>query len=43
VKHQQKTRDLKLKFFCSLNYKSPRVFRGFEQLSSLFWRQVMAI
>ena len=42
-KHQQKTRDLKLKFFCSLNYKSSRVFRGFEQLSSSFWQRVTAI
>ena len=43
-KHQQKTRNLKLKnFFCSLNYKSSRVFWGLEQLSSLFWRRVMAI
>jgi len=43
-KHQQKTRDLKLKiFFCSLNYKSTRVFWGLEQLYSLFWRRVMAI
>ena len=42
-KHQQKTRDLKLKFFFSLIYKSSRVFEGLEQLSSLFWRRVMTI
>ena len=30
-------------FFCSLSYKSWRVFRGLEQLSSLFWRRVMVI
>jgi len=30
-------------FFCNLNYKSPRVFWGLGQLSSLFWRRVMAI
>ena len=42
-KHQQKNRDLKLKFFCCLNCKSSRVFRGLEQLSSLFWRRFMAI
>jgi len=42
-KHQQKTRDLKLNIFCPLSYKSSRVFRGLEQLSSLFWRRVMAI
>ena len=30
-------------FFCSFNYKSSRVFRGLEQLYSLFWRRVMAI
>ena len=29
-------------FFCSLNYKYSRVFRGLEQLSSLFWRGVTA-
>ena len=43
-KYQQKSRDLKLKnLFCSLIYMSSRVFRGLEQLSSLFWRRVMAI
>ena len=42
-KHQQKIRDLNLKFFCSLSYKSSRVFRGLEQLSSLFWRRVIVI
>ena len=38
--HQQKTRDLKLKIFFQSKLQ---VFRGLEQLSSLFWRWVMAI
>ena len=42
-KHQRKTPDLKLKTFFSLNYKTSRVFRWLEQLSSIFWWRVMAI
>jgi len=42
--HQQKTRHPKLTNFKKiLNYKTSRVFRGFEQLSGSISRRVMAI
>jgi len=40
--HQQKTRSPNAEFFFIASYMFSRVFRGFEWLSWLFWRWVMA-